>query len=153
MTAISGLGCLNPSPSSARAGSSLKTLEASLLGAEAWFSKQSVLTWRKKATKFGRSLFQLAPSARRIGATAFGSSPAPNASTRIQASEIREKAAGKFKRRGAVTRHSAQPGEATGLRLQPAFVEWTMGYPNGWTEISDSRLSEIRLCRRSPKRS
>lgn len=27
-------------------------------------------------------------------------------------------------------------GKATGLRLQPAFVEWMMGYPQGWTDLN-----------------
>jgi hypothetical protein len=26
-------------------------------------------------------------------------------------------------------------GTTTGLKLQPAFVEWMMGYPEGWTEL------------------
>jgi hypothetical protein len=26
-------------------------------------------------------------------------------------------------------------GESTGMKLQPAFVEWMMGYPPGWTDI------------------
>lgn len=26
-------------------------------------------------------------------------------------------------------------GENTGMRLQPAFVEWMMGFPEGWTDI------------------
>jgi len=28
-------------------------------------------------------------------------------------------------------------GQKTGLKLQPAFVEWMMGYPEGWTELTD----------------
>jgi hypothetical protein len=27
-------------------------------------------------------------------------------------------------------------GKQTGLRLQPSFVEWMMGYPPGWTDLS-----------------
>lgn len=26
-------------------------------------------------------------------------------------------------------------GANTGMKLQPAFVEWMMGYPNGWTQV------------------
>jgi len=34
-----------------------------------------------------------------------------------------------------------QAGWSPGLKLQPAFVEWMMGYPEGWTEVSDSKPS------------
>jgi hypothetical protein len=30
-----------------------------------------------------------------------------------------------------------QTGQKTGLKLQPAFVEWMMGYPIGWTDLKD----------------
>lgn len=29
-----------------------------------------------------------------------------------------------------------QTGTKTGLKLQPAFVEWMMGYPQGWTDLN-----------------
>jgi hypothetical protein len=28
-------------------------------------------------------------------------------------------------------------GKNHGLKLQPAFVEWMMGYPDNWTEVQD----------------
>jgi hypothetical protein len=28
-------------------------------------------------------------------------------------------------------------GNSRGLKLQPAFVEWMMGYPDKWTELTD----------------
>lgn len=30
---------------------------------------------------------------------------------------------------------AARIGESIGMKLQPAFVEWMMGFPEGWTEI------------------
>ena len=30
-----------------------------------------------------------------------------------------------------------QTGTKTGMKLQPAFVEWMMGYPESWTELTD----------------
>jgi hypothetical protein len=30
-----------------------------------------------------------------------------------------------------------QDGKRTGMKLQPAFVEWMMGYPESWTELPD----------------
>lgn len=44
-------------------------------------------------------------------------------------------------------------GTKTGLKLQPAFVEWMMGFPEGWTEIPDSKLLEMRLSRKLQKKS
>ena len=34
-------------------------------------------------------------------------------------------------------------GASTGMKLQPAFVEFMMGFPEGWTEIRDSKPSEM----------
>jgi hypothetical protein len=31
-----------------------------------------------------------------------------------------------------------QDGQKTGMKLQPAFVEWMMGFPIGWTDLSHS---------------
>ena len=33
-------------------------------------------------------------------------------------------------------------GANTGMKLQPAFVEYLMGYPEGWTDLSGSKPSE-----------
>lgn len=33
------------------------------------------------------------------------------------------------------TKIEGQVGTKTGLRLQPAFVEWMMGFPPGWTDL------------------
>jgi len=32
---------------------------------------------------------------------------------------------------------SGQIGKKTGMKLQPAFVEWVMGFPKFWTELTD----------------
>jgi hypothetical protein len=42
-----------------------------------------------------------------------------------------------------------QIGKPTGLKLQPAFVEWMMGYPEGWTELPDSKPSATQSSRKS----
>jgi hypothetical protein len=39
-------------------------------------------------------------------------------------------------------------GKNHGLKLQPAFVEWMMGYPDKWTELTDSKPSGIVFCLR-----
>jgi hypothetical protein len=35
-------------------------------------------------------------------------------------------------------------GERTGLKLQPAFVEWMMGFPQGWTALNASEMLSSR---------
>ena len=49
----------------------------------------------------------------------------------------------------------AHRGKSRGLRLQPAFVEWMMGYPLGFTDIeyNASRRSGTASSRRSPTKS
>ena len=49
----------------------------------------------------------------------------------------------------------AHRGKSRGLRLQPAFVEWMMGYPLGFTDIeyTVSRRSGTASSRRSPTKS
>lgn len=44
-------------------------------------------------------------------------------------------------------------GTQTGMKLQPNFVEWVMGYPKDWTELPDSKLLEMRLSRKLQKKS
>jgi hypothetical protein len=48
-----------------------------LLESETWVSQEFSLKWRLKATKCGSTVFQLAPSARRIDASGIGSWPTP----------------------------------------------------------------------------
>lgn len=46
-----------------------------------------------------------------------------------------------------------QHGLKTGERLQPAFLEWMMGFPIGWTEVPHSEMPLSRSkCSRSSKR-
>lgn len=71
-TATSGLTCLQSSGMSDPTGSSLKMCVASLLGAKVWYSNKCALTWKAKATKSNRLLFQLSPSMRRTGETESG---------------------------------------------------------------------------------
>ena len=49
--------------------------------------------------------------------------------------------------------HNLPNGQKTGLKLQPTFVEWMMGYPKDWTAIPDSKLLEMRSSRRSERKS
>lgn len=44
-------------------------------------------------------------------------------------------------------------GTRIGMKLQPAFVEWMMGYPDRWTELTDSKPSETQSFRKSHTKS
>lgn len=37
--------------------------------------------------------------------------------------------------------------------LLPSFVEWMMGFPDGWTELDETERSETPSSRSAPKRS
>ena len=46
-----------------------------------------------------------------------------------------------------------QIGDATGLKLQPAFALWMMGYPTDWLDLEDGEMlpSKARATPSSPK--
>lgn len=75
MTVTSGLKCLELSKKSGPLG----LLEKMLLESSAWHSTRCYLTWKDKATKQGRLLFQLVPSVPRIDGTDAPLWPTPNA--------------------------------------------------------------------------
>lgn len=230
--AISGRKCYESSESSIRAGSSVRMLVASLLGAEAWYSSKSTLIWKLRDTKSKRLLYQLQVSALPTGEIGSGLSPTPLASEVAKAQKkfgrgnpslsgilegftstliptpvahddnkspaahmamkARMKGGPRYKPTslqvvmkmlptpratepmGGVVKVDRTPrgwertgkngvthraktkdviGTETGLRLQPSFVEWMMGYPDDWTAIPDSRLLEMRSSRRSQRKS
>ena len=35
-------------------------------------------------------------------------------------------------------------GQKTGLKLQPAFVEWMMGWPIGWTDLRPLEMARFQ---------
>lgn len=208
ITAICGQRCLRSFNSPNLPGSSLKTFTESLVLSKAWSSNRSALTWKKKATKFGRSLFQLVPSMPPTEGTGSGllgtpntmdhmnpksekslwkeatqdrrnrskpgnlrdqlsnqelwdsfpkrdydqMLPTPDASDRRSMNSKQQGLSnqiqmlpspqardwkGKSIKRDRVPDSIENHGNSTGnkLRLQPAFVEWMMGYPKGWTKF------------------
>jgi len=68
MTAISGQKCLGLYAKQGQLGSLVRMLLAS----STWHSTKCILTWKQKATKSSRLLFQLAVSMRRTGGTESG---------------------------------------------------------------------------------
>lgn len=182
--AICGQRCLRSFGYSSPPGSSLKMFTESLVLSRAWSSSRSALTWKRKATRFGRSLFQLVPSTFPTEGIGCGLSPTPQASDWVEGARTREDSRqvcigrelnrmlptpeskniigyqvsggkryprlgeilpspqardwkGKSIKRDRVPDSIENHGNSTGskLRLQPAFVEWMMGYPKGWTKF------------------
>lgn len=186
MTVTSGRKCLELSKSCGLLG----LLEKTLLESSIWRSTRCYLTWRPKATKQGRLLFQLAVSMPRTAETGSqlwlgtmtasqtggnhslrspermrGRTPSPAEfvmmwpTPRAQESGDYQYSAGNHDkptptlsgavklwptptgRCGTGVSNSAmrQGGEdlqtAAGGLLNPAWVEWLMGFPIGWTDL------------------
>lgn len=72
MSAISGQKCFEQFEKSVPDGSLQKMFVDSLVGAKGWFSRRCALTWRLKATKSSRFLFQLLASTHRTGGNGSG---------------------------------------------------------------------------------
>jgi hypothetical protein len=189
MTATSGLKCYELLERLNRKSLLAKTLLESLT----WHSTRCFLTWRVKATKQRRLLFQLVPSTPLTDEIECGLLPTPNTggmdggSNRRKANKKRlnlmktptafdatvksGKANPKFGDSGSLAqeimsgfianrllptpkaqdsrcaktdRGKSNYGEVLhGIygrngQLNPRFVEWTMGYPTGWTELKHS---------------
>lgn len=104
------------------------------LESSAWGSAICYLNWRHSVIPCtSRLYFQLVPSTPRTDETGFGLWPTPTAS------DTRD-------RGGPSTpcvRKRAELGKQLNLShyvdgpLNPAWVEWLMGYPEGWTDLGD----------------
>lgn len=134
MTATSGLRCCELSKSCGRLG----CLERMLLTSSIWHSTMCFLTWRLRATKQGRLWFQLAASELRTKDTDLQSWPTPTAmdAKRWLAKRYRKDATGT---RSMLLSQKVNylAGGGAGP-LNPEWVEWLMGFPIGWTELSVS---------------
>jgi hypothetical protein len=115
----SGRKCIDSYERSGRDGSFARTLMATLNAASTPYS----LTWKLRATPAGRSLFQLAPSGRLIGGTAYGLLPTPLASDGRNLPD-----------RGYRTLKSYLPPQFGGTCPHPSLVEAMMGFPFSWTD-------------------
>lgn len=161
MTATSGLTCLRLYEIQNPNGSSLKTCVASLLGAKAWYSNKSALTWKGKATKSNRLLFQLSPSTRRTEGIGSGLLPTTTSvDHKSRGPNSKQNGIDKMVKllptpdhndgkRGAAKVYDPKAksqsgrtintliGSGTGrkLRLSVAFTTWMMGFPENWAEL------------------
>jgi len=144
-----------------------------LLDTSAWASTKCFLTWKAKATPRGRQLFQLVPSMPRTDETEFGLWPTPSATDgkgsgvngdlRDRLDYAVERGATKTKKFWPTPRAGSDAmcggsGHAKMLKgtdleinrgsLNPQWVEWLMGFPEGWTDL---KPSETLSSRKSPK--
>ena len=171
MTATSGLRCLELSEHQGRLGYSLKML----LGMSRWASTKCLLTWKAKITPCNRLLFQLAPWTPRTDEIESGFWATPRASLAMSAANIDKLSEDKFPNLETQVARSLLPTpiaddaknvnpkenrfptltskvkatEGSGA-LNPTWVEWLMGYPEGWTDCEDS---ETQSYRKSPTKS
>ena len=124
-----------------------------LLTSSIWGSTKRSLTWNRRDMQFGHSYFLLAPSAHGMNASELLSwglmFPTPLASdtgSKANVEKISISPNGAFRRKKLDgTFWSAGLSEAVyfltptpdlTLRFNPEWVEWLMGFPQGWTEIS-----------------
>lgn len=174
MTAHSGRSLFELLPETGPLGSLLRMLTAS----SAWRSTACYLTWKRKATKSGRSYFQLAPSTPRTGATGYGLLPTmravllyptPRASenenrqTKLTPSQMAGRrglnlasVANLFPTPTANRRDGLQSHGVNVIQgaLNPEWVELLMGYPPGWANLDEAQVSGMETgseaCRESP---
>ncbi len=161
-TATSGRKCLELLNKRDPLGSLLKTL----LVTSRWGSTRCYLTWKTKATPQGRLLFQLLPSTPIIDEIESGLLPTPTAvsygsnqgGAAGRTGKVRHSLASMARNNLWPTPRSAMTGAATSGRLNdkernlekavaqtgdrghlnPQWIEWLMGYPEGWTELNHS---------------
>lgn len=126
-----------------------------LLASSIWGSTKRFLTWQKRDTLFSHSYFRLAVSAHGMSASELLSSrlmfPTPLASDKCtnrdaQNLDVFLSEGGIFRKRnksGAIWSLSLSaavyyltPAASETAALNPDWVEWLMGFPQGWTDIS-----------------
>ena len=166
-TAISGRACAE----SLNGRDLLGSLAKMLLASSRWNSIACSLIWRVSATPRGRLLFRLVPSMRRTDGIESGSLLATPTATANQTCPSMQKwrscralwptpraADGEKGIRtpegAAKERLRRKNGEdlpsAVGGTLNPRWVEWMMGYPDGWTDLGPLAIPSSR---KSSKRS
>jgi len=139
-TATSGQKCVESFKNLPHVTSWQRMFADSLVSTGVWSSSKCVLTWKLLATKSNRLLFQLVPSTPRTEGIASGSSLI--LTTRASMSD-----AGGGKPRDTIESliekgqlKNGISGTRTGLRLQPDFAGWMMGYPLGYLDLEDGEM-------------
>jgi len=127
--ATCGRTCSELCEKESRIGWLVRMLEATLPSASMPFA----MTWKRQATKQGRSFSRLSVSARAISGSGFLLLPTPRAMpgnfSRV-GGKIYETSLQSMARRGLLAETCGD--------LHPEFLEWVMGFPIGWTELGRS---------------
>ena len=159
MTATSGLKCLELYAKQGPVG----CLAKMLLASKTWHSTRRCLTWKAKITKSNRLLFQLVPSMLRTEEIESGSVrwmwPSPRA-CELEGGVVKAENDGggggwyrknkKGVRWGVKLKDAVAALENGQKNLNPQFVEYLMGYPIGWTDVT---LLETPSSRKSRQKS
>ena len=162
MTVTSGLKCYESSRLLGHDG----FLARMFLGSPEWASTNVYLTWKLSATKQRRLLFRLVPSVPRIGGIGSGLLPTPTGAAEAQnlgsnkvngpkslieaarlwptpqTQGLKECVDGKTRplKMGSMPFATPNAADAIGShgggQLNPEFVEWLMGCPSGWSDLS-----------------
>ena len=131
----------------------ISCLAKMLLTSSIWGSTKRSLTWNRRDMPFGHSYFLLVPSAHGMSASELLSSglmfPTPLASdtgTKANIAKISISPKGAFRRKSysgdywaaalSEVAYFLAPEADPSYRLNPEWVEWLMGFPPKWTEIS-----------------
>ncbi len=157
MTATSGLKCLELYAKQGPVG----CLAKMLLASKTWHSTRRCLTWKAKITKSNRLLFQLVPSMLRTEEIESGSVrwmwPSPRA-CELEGGVVKAENDGggggwyrknkKGVRWGVKLKDAVAALENGQKNLNPQFVEYLMGYPIGWTDVTLLETPSSRKSRR-----
>ena len=146
-TDISGLKCFELSKSLPRGGLLERMSKALLTSKTAWSSRLCALTWKEKVTKSGRSIFQLQASVPRTDAKDSGLWRTPDAHCdRGPSSEKRMKM--KLEKGMPISINDQVAYRGDRGSLNPTWVEWLMGYPEGYTDLKDWEILSSRKSRK-----
>ena len=129
-----------------------------LLASSIWGSTKRFLTWQRRDTLFSHSYFRLAVSARGMSASELLSSrlmfPTPLASDSAtnrdaQNLDVFLSEGGIFRKRNksgtiwslslSAAVYYLTPNASPDVALNPDWVEWLMGFPIGWTDVSSGQ--------------
>lgn len=137
--------CLDALKRSNQDGLLAKTFVDLLVGMKGWYSTRCTMTWKGKAMKSNRFLFQLQVLEQDIKDKEFGLLPTPNAQdwntgAKPKTYQMRKE---KHKKKGVVLQKSLRQmaadltvsGQST-RKLKVSFAEEMMGFPKNWTLLA-----------------
>lgn len=143
--AFYGRQCIELYESADRHGSSLRMFSDLLVTQTEWSSSKCALIWKVKATKCNRLLFQLRVRTLFKKGSEFGLLPALTASEAKRIKLRRESILKHSEKRKSnyLTAYISRAG-FNPFNITPSWMEWFMGFPTGWTELTPSVTQSTR---------